>query len=382
MDSHDSPTDEFAHGGKSYLNNASVSIQPLVSINAMTDFVTKYCSMGPDSKASEEFVAELLASARKTIAKIINAKSDEIILTQSTTEGVNMVSRGLDFPAGSNVVIRGATHEHHSNYYAWLRLSPRIKVHSTPIDSDGLIKDDALEQLINSNTRLVALSHALYNTGAILPIKEIGAQMRSKNIPFFVDAAQTVGCMEKINVHELGCDFMSFNGSKWLCGPMGTGILYCRKGSEDLLEPLQVAGSSATIDQGKLIHNSGPEKFEAGFRNYVGIAGMISATQYLEKYGFDKIRQRVISLANKLRDTLLDMSDVTVYGPDDSNTRTSIVPFSIAGYAPETVVKRLEIMGIILAEREILDQKIVRASPHIFNTDSQIDSLTSALSAL
>lgn len=349
----------------------------------MTDFVTQYCEMGSDSSKSEEFVTETLRSARTLLAKMINCEPDEIILTQSTTDGINTVARGMNFAPNSNVVIRGGAHEHHSNYYAWLRLAPDVEVRTTPIDSNGLIKDGALDELVDSKTALVSLSHALYNTGAVLPIEEIGTELQDRGIAFFVDAAQTIGCMGKIDVRKLGCNFMSFNGSKWLCGPMGTGVFYCRRGSEQLLEPLAVGGESAMIyDETKIAHRPSPEKFQAGFRNYAGVAAMSSAIQYLDSYGYDRIRQRVIMLADMLREAILQIPGATVYGPDAASARTSIVPFLIDGHDPTDVVKRLEAQGMILAVREIFDKKIIRASPHFFNTESQIDSLTAALCAL
>lgn len=349
----------------------------------MADFATQYCEMGPDSAESEEFVTQTMRSTRAAVAKLISCEPDEIAFTQSTTDGVNIVARGMDFAPGSNVVIRGGAHEHHSNYYAWLRLAPRVEVRNTPIDDDGLIREGALEELVDPDTALVSLSHALYNTGAVLPIEEIGPRLRDRNVAFFVDAAQTIGCMGKINVRDLGCDFMAFNGSKWLCGPMGTGIFYCRRGSEALLEPLGVGGESAMIyDKTKIAYRPSPERFQAGFRNYAGIAAMGSAIQYLERYGLDKVRQRVIALANALREEILRIPGATVYGPDDASARTSIVPFSISGHAPEEIVKRLAAQGTILAVREILDKKIVRASPHLFNTEQQIDTLVAALRAL
>ena len=349
----------------------------------MTDFVTKYCELGPDSLASDPLVKQTLHSARLAVADAINCEPDEIVLTQSTTDGVNAVARGMSFGPGSNVVIRGGAHEHHSNYYAWLRLAPQVEVRNAAIDEDGLIMAGELERLVDSDTALVALSHALYNTGAVLPIEEIGADLRSRGIPFFVDAAQTVGSMGRIDVRRLGCDFMSFNGSKWLCGPMGTGVFYCRRGSEDLLEPMGIGGESAMIyDKTRIAYKSSPDRFQAGFRNYAGVAGMDSAVRYLAKYGLDRIRQTTTLLASKLRKEIAQIPGATVYGPEDEEARTSIVPFSIKGHEPDDIVRRLEAQGIVLAVREILDKKIVRASPHFFNTDAQIDSLIGALGTL
>ena len=383
MDSDGPVSEDFAHGGRAYLNNASVSVQPHQSIRAMADFATEYCSMGPDSQASGPFVAQTLRSARDIVARIIGCQPDEVVLTQSVTDGINMVAGGMDFEPGSNIVIRGGAHEHHSNYYAWLRLSPGVEVRSAPIDSDGLIAEGALEELVDERTALVSLSHALYNTGAILPIGEIGAWLRKRGVPFFVDAAQTAGVLGRLDVKRLGCDFMSFNGSKWLCGPMGTGVFYCRRGSEDLLRPLAVGGESAMIYEGaRIAYRPVPDRFQAGFRNYAGVAGMDSSIRYLDSYGLDRVRRRAISLANRLRGEIAQMPGASVYGPDEEDARTSIVPFTIDGHDPKKIAARLEERGLVLAVREILEKKIVRASPHVFNTESQVDAVIAELRRL
>jgi cysteine desulfurase/selenocysteine lyase len=111
---------------KIYLNNASVSLMPTQSIEAMKEFLISYNSLGPDSINSEPFVAEKLRNTRKIIAKIVNCQPDEIILTQSTTDGVNIVANGLSFDSNSNIIIRGMSHEHHANFYPWLRLKNKM----------------------------------------------------------------------------------------------------------------------------------------------------------------------------------------------------------------------------------------------------------------
>ena len=373
------PRDAFAHGGRAYLNNASVSLQPLASIRAMADFATRYSSMGPDSLASEPFVKETLRSARESVASVIGCEREEITLTQSTTDGINMVAGGLDFGPRANIVIRGGAHEHHSNYYAWLRLARRVEVRSAPIGPHGAVTWDDLEPLVDPDTALVTLSHALYNTGAILPVAEIGAELRSRGVPFHVDAAQTVGCLGEMDMRNTPCDFVSFNGSKWLCGPMGTGAFYCRRGSEDLLEPLAVGGESAMVHEGAIVNREAPDRFQAGFRNYAGVAGMDAAIRHLASHGLGRIRDRVSSLATRLRDALREMPGATAYGPEGAEGRTSIVPFALDGRDPKEVVRRLESQGTVLAVREILDTRVVRASPHFFNTEGEIDALIDAL---
>ena len=365
-------SDDFPSSNKVYLNNASVSLMPSQSIDSMKDFLIEYNSVGPDSKDSESFVANKLKNIRKIIAKIICCKPEEVILTQSTTDGINIVANGLSFNDSSNIIIRGMTHEHHSNFYPWIKLKDKTSVRSLSIDPNGFFELDNLKSNIDENTKLVALSHALYNTGSILPIQKISKILNNK-IPLFIDSAQTIGCIGDHDVSKLNCNFMSFNGSKWLCGPMGTGLFYCNRKSSELLEPKTIGGESAIIEaENNLIFKDLPDKFQTGFRNYVGIVGLESSAKYLLNFGMENIRKKNQYLSNLFREELAKIPKIILYGPEDPNQRTSIVSFNIEGLDPQKIVDKLEQKNIILAVREILETKIIRVSPHFFNTDLEI----------
>ena len=367
---------------KIYLNNASVSLMPKQSIEAMKEFLISYNSVGPDSIKSEPFVTEKLRNTRKIIAKIVNCQPDEIILTQSTTDGVNIVANGLSFDSDSNIIIRGMSHEHHANFYPWLRLKNKVEIKNLSVDENGFFNFDEFNKFLDNNTKLVSLSHALYNTGSILPIEKIGKILHDKT-PFFLDSAQTIGCIGNFDVKKLKCNFMAFNGSKWLCGPMGTGLFYCDRKSSELLEPLSIGGESAMLyDESNLAFKELPEKFQTGFRNYVGIVGLESSANYLYRYGMENIRKKNSHLSNMLRDELSKNNKITLYGPQNTEERTSIISFTIEGIEPQTVVEKLEKQGIILAVREIYDKKIIRASPHFFNTESEILKVIDAIKKL
>lgn len=371
---------DFPDSDKIYLNNASVSLMPNQSIEAMKEFLLSYNSIGPDSKESEPFVTEKLRDVRKIIAKIISCQPDEVVLTQSTTDGINIVANGISFDKKSNMIIRGMTHEHHSNFYPWLKLQEKISLKNLPIDKDGFFKSEDLESLIDDNTKLIALSHALYNTGSILPLEEISKILH--DVPLFVDGAQTVGCID-VDVSKINCNFMSFNGSKWLCGPMGTGLFYCNRKSSELLEPKTIGGESAMIfDETNLAFKELPDKFQTGFRNYVGIVGLESSANYLLNFGLKNIREKNQYLSSLLREELSKIPKIILYGPENPNSRTSIVSFNIEGIDSKELVDRLEKQNIILALREIMERKIVRASPHFFNSESQIMSVVDAIKKL
>ena len=374
-------SNDFPSSNKVYLNNASVSLMPSQSIDSMKDFLISYNSLGPDSKDSESFVAEKLENIRKIIGKIICCKPEEVILTQSTTDGINIVANGLSFNDSSNIIIRGMTHEHHSNFYPWIKLKNRISIRNLPIDKNGFFKLEDLKSNIDNNTKLLAISHALYNTGAILPIEKISKVLKNQ-IPFFIDSAQTIGCIGDHDVSKLKCDFMSFNGSKWLCGPMGTGLFYCKKESSELLEPKTIGGESAIENDNNLIFKDLPDKFQTGFRNYVGIVGLESSVKYLLNFGMKNIRKKNQYLSNLFREELEKIPNIILYGPDDPNERTSIVSFNIKGFDSQKIVDRFEKQNIVLAVREIMEQKIIRVSPHFFNTESDLLKVVDELKKL
>lgn len=393
--------DEFSYtGDKIYLNNASVSLMPKSSIKAMTNFLMTYNMTGPDSTLTDELVTEKMQNVRKIISEILSCQSDEIVLTQSTTDGINMVANGLDsLRAGCNVIIRGMEYEHHANLYPWLYLKNKnIQIKSLAIDANGFFKIKEFESLFDYSTRLVVLSHALYNTGAILPVSEIGHLIHQNDCHLFVDAAQTIGClnMSDCDVSKMKCDYMSFNGSKWLCGPMGMGLFYCNQKAQKSLNPITIGGESAmlcdyTDDNDKnlridveqtdmfLAFKDAPAKFQTGFRNYAGVIGLETSLTCMKKIGFEKIRAKNKNLSGLLQDELERLPNVTTYMPDDPNLRTSIVSFNIAKKNPHHIVKYLEKQGVILAVRELGKLEMIRASPHFFNTEMQIHELIKLL---
>ena len=371
-------TDEFPSAGQIYLNNASVSRIPASSIRAMGDFLAEYNLAGPDSRAAADLVEEVARLVRRAVSGMLRCQPDEIVLTQSTTDGINIVASGLSFQPHSNIIIRSIAHEHHANTFPWLRLQDRVEIRSLPVDDDGFFDFVDLEALLDSGTALVSMSHALYNTGAILPLERVGRMLDDRTF-FFVDAAQTIGNLGAYDFSRLKCDFMSFNGSKWLCGPMGTGLFYCSRRAATTLEPISVGGDSAMLyDSSKMAYKDMPNKFEAGFRNFVGLAGLASSLECMMRFGLDSIRNRNIHLSRTLREGLADIPGIAFYGPEEAR-RIGIISFNLKGRDPTYVVQKLEAQGIVVALREIGETKMVRASPHFYNTERELSATIDAI---
>jgi cysteine desulfurase/selenocysteine lyase len=373
---------------KIYMNNGSFAPVPLSTIKAITGFLLKYSEEGPDSNSIQEYITSLIKEVRQRISHLINCGPEEIIFTQSTTDGLNLVSSGMEWNKSDLIVTRGGPDEHFSNYFPWLRVAEKfgVELGELKIDSKGFFDIGELEKFArNENTKLITLSHALYNNGAIMPVSEVGKIARENNVLFCIDAAQSVGSI-KVDVKEIGCDFLAFPGFKWICGPVGVGILYCSKKSSELLTPQSVGSDSAILTNHRNIaYVDFPHNFQAGFRNYVGIAGLESSLRYILRIGINNIRKMNMKIASELNSLLEGMKDVSTYGPQDENLRTSIVSFGTASLDARTIVTKLDNFGITLAERTILQsgkKKAVRASPHFFNSQSEVETIVSSLKTI
>lgn len=366
---------EFPETGVSYLNNASVSRMPRSALRAMAEFAEEYDRAGPDSRAAAEMVEDAARGVRGVVSGMLRCQPDEISITQSTTDGINMVAGGMSAAPGSNIVMREAAYEHHANVLPWLGMG--LESRMLPVDSDGLFGMGDLEAAVDGKTALVTLSHALYNTGAILPLEEVGRALGG-TVPLFVDAAQTVGCLE-CDCSRIRCDYMAFNGSKWLCGPMGTGLFYCSRRAASDLRPVMVGGESAMVyERDRIAFKDGPGRFEGGFRNYAGVAGLEAALKVVSGVGLHAMRRRAMERAAALREGLADIPGVTVYGSGGEG-HTSVVPFNLEGTDPAGVVERLEGKGVVMALREIGPLKTVRASPHFYNTTYDVERAVQAV---
>jgi cysteine desulfurase/selenocysteine lyase len=204
-----------------------------------------------------------------------------------------------------------------------------------------------------------------------MPLEQVGKIARDNNALLCVDAAQSAGTIP-IDVKKIGCHFMAFPGFKWLCGPTGIGIFYCSKEASELLAPSLIGGESVTLSEQDVIAPlEMPARFQAGFRNYPGAAGLEASLRYILRLKVDEVRKTNMKVANALREEIAKIPGVRLYGPDDESKRTSIITF-MPPIDSETVVKKLERNGVIFAERDVgRGRKAVRAAPHFFNTEQE-----------
>jgi cysteine desulfurase/selenocysteine lyase len=368
-----------------YMNNGAVAPTPLSTIKAMTDFMLTCAQGGPDSPSTFDYIISLLDELRTRVAHLINCEHDEVVLVQSTTEGLNIVANGIDWKTGDTIVVRGGRHEHYANYLPWVALSQKKGVQLKELamtDENGYFDLGQLEKLVKGS-RLITLSHVLYNTGAILPVEEVGRIAQENGVLFCVDAAQSVGTIS-VDVKKIGCHFMAFPGFKWLCGPTGIGVFYCSKKAFEILEPPEIGSESATLSEQSIIaYLDMPSRLQAGFRNFPGAAGLEASLRYILRIGLERIRKKNMNVAGILREEIAKIPAVKMYGPDDESKRSSIVTFIPQKADSSTLIRQLEQNRIILAARDIgRGKKAVRAAPHFFNSEEEASITASYVKSL
>jgi cysteine desulfurase / selenocysteine lyase len=376
-----------------YLNNGSIGPVPVSTIKSITDFYLRYSEQGPDSNEFNDYLDDLKKETRKRVADLVNCRDDEVIFTQSTTEGINFITHGLTWNKGNRILLRNQKNEHPSNYLPWIKVArdKDLKIDKFPINEKGKsILEDLKESCESNPPRIVATSHVMYNDGSITPAEEIGRIIKNHNRKtlFSIDGAQSVGAID-VDVKKINCDFLSFPAFKWVCGPLGIGVLYIRKEVMDEIEPVFVGAGSAKVESGKennktkpspkikeeIRYYKYPEKHHPTFRNFPGLAGLESSIRYLLRIGMPNIIKKNKKISNIFRDEIIKIKDIVIHEAPEENLRSSMICFSFKRNNNSTVkvlVEKLQEKGIILAEREIGLKKIVRASPHFYNTEEEM----------
>jgi len=373
-----------------YLDAASTTPTPKPVVEAMCDYFYNYnVNTGRGAyklavKATNEF-----EKARSSIAKFINAKPNEIFFTKNTTEAVNLVARGLPFKKGDSVVLPNV--EHHSNFLPWLRLKEKgVDVRIVKADEYGIVHAEDIEDAVDKTTKLITTTHVSNALGSLQPIHEIGKIASENEVLFLVDAAQSAGHM-KLDVKDIGADFVSFPGHKGLLGPVGTGFLYCKAEHAEELQPLNLGGGTVLdVTEGTFTLEEVPARFEGGTQNIAGVIGLGAAVKYLERIGLDRIERHSRRLTDMMYEGVSSLDNTVVYGSPENIY--GIVAFNIDGVNAHDVAKILdELKNIcvrsghhcaIPAIRHLGAYELggsVRASVHYYNTEEEIQIFVESL---
>ncbi|MGY3096106.1 cysteine desulfurase/selenocysteine lyase [Pantoea agglomerans] len=376
-----------------YLDSAASAQRPLSVINAESHFYQHgYAAVHRGIHTLSQQATSDMENVRDQAARFINAQSqEEIVFVKGTTEGINLVANtwgSSNLQAGDNLIITEM--EHHANIVPWQMLAQRTgaEVRVLPLNGNGELALEQLAGLIDSRTRLLAVTHVSNVLGTVNPVKAIVAQAKAAGVVTLVDGAQAV-MHDKVDVQDIGCDFYAFSSHK-LYGPNGVGILYGRKALLDEMPPWEGGGSM--IERVMLptgtTWNSAPWRFEAGTPNTGGIIGFGAAMAYVQALGLDTIHQRETALMNYALDKLGTVPDIQIYGP---HSRAGVIAFNLGKHHAYDVGSFLDQYGIAIRTGHHCAMPLMqhynvpamcRASFTFYNSEEEVDRLAAGLTRI
>jgi selenocysteine lyase/cysteine desulfurase len=371
-----------------HFNNAGSSLSPKPVVDAVISHLQREAHIGGYEAANE--AGDRLEAVYASIAKLINARPDEIALVENATRGWDMAFYALQFQPGDRILTGIA--EYASNVISYLQIAKKTGavVEAVPNDAHGQVSVADLERMIDRRVKLLSFTHVPTNGGLVNPAAEIGAVARQHGIPFLLDACQSVGQID-IDVEAIGCTMLSATGRKYLRGPRGTGFLYVRRDWIERLEPPFLdlhAAEWLAPDRYEIRKDA--RRFE-NWESYVaGRLGLGAAADYALKVGMQAIEADLTAKAARLRAGLAELPGVTVH--DIGRKQGGIVTFTKAGRSAGEIKAALGARRINTsvsgASSTLFDmsarglRELVRASVHYVNNTAELDRLIAAVAEI
>ncbi len=375
-----------------FLDSAASSQKPRRVLEGLEDYYRRYNANVHRGiyKLSEEatFAYE---RARGKVAMLLGATSmREVIFTRNATEAINLVAHAwgsANVREGDRILL--TMMEHHSNIVPWQMLAQRVGAHLDylPIDGEGRLVLDDLDQLLTERTRMVALTHQSNVLGTINPVRAIADRAHAVGARVLVDGSQSVPHMP-VNVLELGADFLAFSGHK-MCGPTGIGGLWGRYELLEAMPPFLGGGSMIKrVDLDQSSYADVPARFEAGTPAIGEAIALGIAIDFLNSVGMAAIHDHEIELLRYALDRLGQVEGLTIYGPPTTHERGAVVSFTLAGVHPHDVAAILDGEGIAVRAGHHCAQPLhrffdvpatARASFYLYNIAEEVDRLATGL---
>jgi selenocysteine lyase/cysteine desulfurase len=348
-----------------YLNHAAVSPWPVRTTNAVKRFADENVHTGALR------YLDWLEVERTQIKELLNAPSvDDIALLKNTSEALSVVACGIDWCDGDNVV--STDQEFPSNRIVW-EAQARHGVVLQQIDV--LATDDpelALTSACNDHTRVMAISSVQYGTGLKLDLTKLGQYCRDNGIYFCVDAIQSIGA-HQFDIQAIRADFVMADAHKWMCGPEGIALFYCRSEIRDQLR-LNQFGWHMVDDYSDYTRKDwtpakNARRFECGSPNMLGIHALSASLSLFDEIGMDQVEQLLLKNTSYLIDKFSDLDGFTLLSPTVDNRRAGIVTFKIEAKDNTDIYTNLMKNKVICANR----MGGIRFSPHFYTDFKTID---------
>lgn len=317
------------------------------------------------------------AAVRQRLSKLVGCGQEELILTRNTTESLDTVISGIDWKAGDEVVM--AHQDYGSMKDMFLQQAQRYGVVCRTVSVPNHPKNDAeivelYAKVITPKTRLLMLCHVINITGQILPVRQICDMAHAKGVEVMVDGAHAVAHIP-VNISELNCDYYGSSLHKWLCSPLGAGILYVHKSKIEKLWPAFADNSFAKDDIRKLNH-TGTHPCSTDLSVNV-------ALDYYETLGAARKESRLRYLQNYWTSQVRNLPNVVVNTPADPTRSCAIANVGIATLTPAVLAKTLlEKYKIYTVAIDYANVQGVRVTPGLFTTVEELEQLVRAIKEL
>lgn len=373
-----------------YLDNAATAQRPQVVLDAINDYYLNHnANIHRGVHSLSESATELYERARKSLARLIHAPSEkDLIFVRGCTEAVNLVAQTFvrsRIKAGDELLISHL--EHHSNIVPWQILCEQTgaKLKVIPMNDQGELVLDDLEQLLSERTRFVSVVHVSNALGTINPVKKIIEAAHEKDIPVMVDGAQATPHL-KVDVQDLDCDFYAVSGHK-MYGPTGSGVLYGKAEHLNAMPPYHGGGemiSKVTFES--TVYNAVPAKFEAGTPNIAGGIGLGAAADFMLEVGLEKIEQRDQLLRHYAEKALSDVPGLRLIGT--AANKSPVFSFVMDGIHAHDIGTIIDHCGVAIRTGHHCTMPIFqyfglagscRASLAFYNTEQEVDVLVESL---
>jgi selenocysteine lyase/cysteine desulfurase len=347
-----------------YLDHAGVAPIPVRVIREVDKFLAEAAEK---AIISYESWMERVEGVRALSARLVGAEKDEIAFVKNTSHGISIVTGGLDWKEGDNVLV--FEKEFPSNIYPWLDLKRKgVEVRFIPLREERIRLDD-IENLMDRRTRLVSMSSVQSLNGFMIDLRKLGVLCRRKGVLFFVDAIQSLGVIP-MDVREFGVDFLAADGHKWLLAPEGTGIFYCSMGRASELRPNLIGWKSVKSDYDfeniDFTLKENALRFEEGSFNVMGIRALGAALDLLFEIGIENVGARVQDLGDLIMDEA-GKRGFRLRTLRDRSERGGIVSFS-GDFDPVDLKNKLRESNIVVNNRG----GALRIAPHFYNTEEEI----------
>jgi selenocysteine lyase/cysteine desulfurase len=327
------------------------------------------------SPANRTRMHDAREETRRALAEFLRVSPEEIVITRNTSEANNLVSSGLDLKPGDEVIVFADNHP--SNLKAWQekakRFSWTIKVLEQPNPHPG--PDyfvEAFTKAVGPRTRILTFTHLTSTVGDLMPARELCRAARERGVLTLVDGAQSFGLMD-VNLKEIEPDFYSGSAHKWMCGPKEAGVLYVRNDVQPRLSASVISAYPGAVGISKVVEGMGQ-------RDDTAIIAFAEALRFQTKLGRGAIEARSRELAQSLIRGLRDVRGLRMWTSQEPSRAHSVVSFDPAGLDPERVQQSLyEKDKIVCAIRGGSDRPGIRLSPHLYNTQAEIDRALQAV---